>query len=357
MKAVIMASGQGSRLWPLSRQHKPKQFHPLIGKNSLLQDTFFRMEKHLGADNIYIVTTEEYRQIVEDQLPQSRDNIITEPFANGTFCLIGTALQYLSRLGGDDNVIFLPSDHIINDVNKYEEILNYCEEVISKFPDKILTIGINPTSADTGMGYIKIGKELDSRDDLRAFSARGFEEKPDQKTAEKYLASWQYLWNSGMFAGKISTISSLYKNYSRKYSGHFESIGQSIGTPKESDTKKKQYSKIENTSIDYAIMEKLDEYIVIPCDFGWSDVGSWGTLIKVLADHYDSRVVAKGNHIGINDKNCLVLGQEKMIATVGLEDVAIIETEDVLLVCKGSHSQEIKELLERLKKEGKHLYL
>ncbi|MEI8143795.1 MAG: sugar phosphate nucleotidyltransferase [Candidatus Berkelbacteria bacterium] len=358
MIAVILASGQGSRLWPLSRQSKPKQFHSLLGENTLLQDTYLRLTKKLEPKDIFVVTAENYAETTKEQLPDLEDsNLITEPFATGTLGSIGIALPYLNKLRPDEKVIFVPSDHIIYDTKAYTEILDYAETVLDQYPDKMLTLGINPTCPDTGMGYIMMDNELSKNGELRAFSAQGFVEKPDAETAQKYLASWKYLWNSGMFMGNLSRFIEIYRQFAPETAKILDQIGENISTPKEAEIKKNVYDNIEKTSFDYAIMEKLDDYIVIPGDFGWSDVGSWGTLLQVLKNHYHSSVISKGNHVGVDDNNCLVLGQDKMIATVGLKDVVIIETKDSILVCNANESQKIKELIDKFGKEGKHLYL
>jgi len=358
MYAVIMAGGQGTRLWPLSRQKKPKQLHSFAGDKSLLRETYERLLVKFPNDRIVISTTPDFIDDIRKNLPElPEENFIIEPFLMGNAAACGLVSTILNQREPDSSAIFLPSDHMINQPKKFIEIVDYSEDLIERFPDHLVLIGINPTQPDTALGYIQMDSQVDSKGLLKAFSVRKFIEKPNFEKAKEYVSSWEYLWNSGMFIWKTKHILELFQKNLPDTSTALEKIRKSLGTPSESRVIKTEYAKVDTTSVDYGIMEKTDDIIVIPADFGWSDIGSWGTLLKVLADTHNATVITKGHHVGVNNSNCLVLANDKLIATVGLRDVIIVDTPDALLVCNAERSQDVKDLLNKLKDEGKHFYL
>lgn len=358
MYAVIMASGQGTRLWPMSRQAKPKQFHSLVGKNTLIQDTFNRLAPKFKANHIFVTVTKNCLEEAMEQLPQlPSENFIVEPFATGTLgtCALATAL--IHTIDPESSIVFLPSDHVIEEPKNFLEIIDFADKLISKHPKHLVLIGINPTRPDTGMGYIQMDSQVESEKSMKAFSVKRFVEKPDLKTALKYLSAWDYLWNGGMFVWKTNHAVELYKKYAGKTFRAAENIVKNLKSADYQKIAEKEYKNIEKTSVDYAICEKEKDILVLPGDFGWSDVGSWGTISDVLQDHFGSNMVVKGNHVGVDDKNCMVIANNKLIATVGLEDIIVVDTEDAILICKGDQSQKVKDLIDKLKNEGKNLYL
>jgi len=358
MYAVIMAGGQGTRLWPLSRQEKPKQMHCLVGDKPLLAETFQRINTLIKTRDIFISTLPEYVEQIKKILPEvPKENYILEPFLMGNAASNCLASKILNQRDNDSSAIFLPSDHVIHDKLKFLETVKFSEEMLKKYPENIITIGINPTRPDTGLGYIQMDMEKERKGDLRAFTVKRFVEKPDQKKAEAYLASWEFLWNSGMFVWKTSNVLSLYEKFLPNTYKAVGKIAEAIGTDKEWSVLKREYAKVDKTTIDYGIIEKTKDIMVIPGNFGWSDVGIWGTLFDSLAEIYKSNLIVKGHHVGVNNENCMVMASEKLIATVGLKDIIIVDTPDALLVCNRHQSTQIKELLEKLKEEGKYQYL
>jgi len=358
MYAVIMASGQGTRLWPMSRVSKPKQFHAMLGRNTLIQDTYERLLPTFAIKDIFVTVTKDYFEEAKKQLPGiPHENFIVEPYATGTLGTCALAIAKLYSINPKGNAVFLPSDHIITEPKEFLRIVDFAETLVRKYPKHITLIGINPTRPDTGMGYIQMDSQIESFDSLKAFSVKRFVEKPDEKTAERYVAAWEYLWNGGMFAWNIGHIRSLYEKYCPKTLKAVTEIIQADGSNEYDKIAGSRYKEIDRTSVDYAISEKEKNILVIPGDFGWSDVGSWGTLSQVLREHHNSFNIAKGNHIGVDDKDCLVLANHKLIATVGLEDIVVIDTEDAILICRGNKSQKVKDLIDKLKAEGKNLYL
>ncbi len=358
MYAVIMAGGQGTRLWPLSRQKKPKQLQSFAGDKSLIRETYERLSTKFKVREIIISTTPDFIGDIKKILPElPHENFITEPFLMGNAAACGLVSAILNKRDPESSAVFLPSDHMIKDSKKFLEILSYGENLVEKQPDHLVLIGINPTQPDTGLGYIQMNSQIDATDGLKAFSVKRFIEKPTMEKAKQYVSSWEYLWNAGMFIWKTKFILELFeKNMPETYQ-HLQKIREATGTPDEVHVLKSEYSKVEVTSIDYGIIEKTKDIIVIPGDFGWSDIGSWGTLMKVLQDTHSATIITKGHHVGVNNSNCMVLANDKLIATVGLENIVIVDTPDALLVCNSEKSQEVKDLLIKLKDEGKHFYL
>lgn len=358
MYAVIMAGGSGTRLWPLSRQKKPKQLHAFIGDKSLIRETFERLLPQFAVDNIFISTTTEYAPEIQKHLPElPPQNFIIEPYPMNTAAACGLATKIIDKKEKNATVVFLPSDHTIADSAKFLQILEFADNLSDKYPKHILTIGINPTKPDTGLGYIRMDSQIEKSDGLRAFSVKKFIEKPNLEKAKEYVASWEYLWNAGIFMWKTDHMIDLLAKNMPSTNEVLDKIVASWGTPDFKKTLEENYKKVENTSIDYGVMEKSSDILVIPGDFGWSDVGSWGSLLEVLTDQYKTDLISKGNHIGIDDSNCLVMANEKLIATVGLKDIVIIDTPEAMLICNSKQSGKVKDLLNKMKDEGKHLYL
>jgi mannose-1-phosphate guanylyltransferase len=274
---------------------------------------------------------------------------------NAAACGLVSSLLY--KRDPESTAIFLPSDHMIKEPKKFLNIVDYAGRIIEKYPEQIVLIGINPTEPDTGLGYIQINSQVDKSDGLKAFTVRRFIEKPNLEKAKQYVSSWEYLWNSGMFIWKNKRFLDLIDKNMPATALALRNIMAANGTPEDSKVLKTEYAKVDVTSVDYGIMEKTKEIMVIPSDFGWSDIGSWGTLLKVLSETHSATIITKGHHVGVNNKNCLILANDKLIATVGLKDIVIVDTPDALLVCNSERSHEVKDLLAKLKDEGKHFYL
>lgn len=358
MYAVIMAGGTGTRLWPLSRQKKPKQFHSFIGNRSLVRETFERLLPKFKSKNIFVSTTTDYLEEIKKHLPEIPEgNFVIEPYPIGTAAACGLATKLIDKREENATIVFLPSDHTIKKTEQFLEILTFADDLSEKYPKHILTIGIEPTKPDTGLGYIQMDSQVESNDGLRAFSVKRFVEKPDSEKAKEYVSSGEYLWNAGIFIWKTKHIIDLLQKNMPGTDKILDEIVKNWESPEKDKITADICHDIENTSIDYGIMEKTKDILVIPSDFGWSDIGSWGTLLEVLSDHHSKDFIATGNHIGINDSNSLIMAGEKLIATVGLKDIVVIDTPDALLICNSKQSHAIKELLGKLKDQGKHLYL
>lgn len=345
--AVIMAGGQGTRLWPVSRRKTPKQFLPFGSEKPLLRETFLRLLPLFTAKEIIISTVPEFVAQIKKILPEVPDkNYIVEPALRGNAPACGLVSATLEKRDPGSGAIFLPADALIQNPDNFIKTLKIGQKVIEKHPDHIVTLGIVPNKPSVDLGYIEIDKKIDFSSPV--FKVKRFVEKPDFETAEKYLISKKFYWNAGIFVWENSHILSLYKKFMPKTYISLEKITRVIGTKEEKDVLKTEYEKTEKTSIDFGIMEKIKEILVIPADFGWSDAGTWGSLLEALSGKDNVSIVENGQHIGVDSENCLIWAGKKLIATVGLKDIAIIDTPDALLVCNTKESHKIKELLQKL---------
>lgn len=342
MFVVIMAGGGGTRLWPKSRVKKPKQLQALISQESMIKNTTQRLSSLVSPNKIYIATNKEQIEDIKKDVPEIQ-NIIEEPFMRNTGPCIGLAAIYLKNT--NESVAFLPSDHYIGNEKEFLRVLKQADAVAQK--DYLVTLGIRPTDADTGMGYIKIGEQLGDN----FFEVEKFIEKPDLKTAKKFLASGNYLWNGGIFIAKPQVILDLFKeNAPDIYQGLIK-IAQN---PKNLE---KEYEKMENISFDYAIVEKTKKIAVVPGDFDWSDIGNWSKLLEKLLQNAGENVVIGCEHYGVDTKGCLIHGTERLVATIGLKDVIVVDTPDAVLVCHKDKTQDVRKIVEKLKEEKREEYL
>ena len=344
--ALIMAGGRGERFWPKSRKNLPKQFLSLTGDGrTMIQLTVERILPLVDMQDIYIATNRSYKALVREQLPElPEENILCEPVAKNTAPCIGLGAVHIARKYEDAVMFVLPSDHLIKYNAMYLDTLRRASEV-AEAGDNLVTLGIMPDYPETGYGYIKF--QPDARKGV-AFEVERFVEKPDLETAKQYLATEQYLWNSGMFIWRVSTIlRSIEKYLPDTYAGLLR-IGDAIGAPDEKDVLEKEFSAFKSESIDYGIMEKADHIYTLPGSFGWDDVGSWNAVERIQPANEFGNVV-HGNAVTVDTKRCIIQGGKKLIATVGLEDIIIVDTDDALLVCEKGDAGEIKKVLENLK--------
>ena len=354
---VIMAGGKGERFWPKSRINLPKQFLSLTddGK-SMIQHTVERAKSLVNIENVYVVTNEMYKNLVLEHVPDIPDeNIIIEPVAKNTAPCIGLAAMHIAKKDINSKMIILPSDHLIKFNEIFIDTLKTALDVVEK-GDNLVTIGITPNYPETGYGYINFTKGESFKDSANVYEVLRFVEKPNLEKAKEYLTSGQYLWNSGMFVWKASTILKNFKEYLPEIYEGLQKIGESIDTKKYEEVLKKEFSNLPSESIDYGIMEKAKNIYVIPGNFGWDDVGSWLSLERINKTNQDGNVI-NGNVISIRTKNSIIQGNEKLIATIGLEDIVIVDTDDVTLICHKDNTQEVKEIISNLKICNRNEYL
>ena len=357
ISVVIMAGGKGERFWPKSRMNMPKQFLSLTddGK-SMIQHTVERLKGLVDIQNMYIVTNEIYKDLVLEHIPDiPKENIIIEPVAKNTAPCIGLAAIHIAKKNPDSKMIILPSDHLIKFNEIFIDTLKIALNVIEE-GDNLATIGITPNYPETGYGYINFTKGESFKDSANIYEVLRFVEKPNLEKAKEYLTSGEYLWNSGIFVWKASTILKNFKEYLPEIYEGLQKIGESINTGKYEEVLKKEFPNLPSESIDYGIMEKAKNIYVIPGNFGWDDVGSWLSLERINKTNQDGNVI-NGNVISIKTKNSIIQGNEKLIATIGLEDIVIVDTDDVTLICHKNNTQEVKEVINNLKICNRNEYL
>lgn len=363
MKAVILAGGGGTRLWPVSRKNTPKQVQPFIDNDTLLQKTYKRIRNKFAEEDIFVSTNINHYPLIKNQLLNFPDeNIILEPEKKDTAAAIGLAAVKLYKKDPQSIMVTVNSDAYIKDENEYLRILLLAEQIIKEHPERTVLLGINPTYPETGYGYIKMSapamrypKEDGSYDEV--FEVEKFVEKPDLETARKYVASWQYLWNPAVFVWKVETLLKLYNDFLPEIYEILMRIYHSLGREGETAVIKEQFAKINPISIDYGIMEKINNMLVIPADFGWADIGHWRSVKEVLNDTRDN--ITKGKFINVDCKDNLIYGfnKNKLIAAIGIKDFIVIDTEDALLICPKDRAQDVKKVVTQLKEQGKEEFL
>ena len=344
--ALIMAGGRGERFWPKSRKNLPKQFLSLTddGK-TMIQLTVERILPLVKMEDICISTNRDYKELVRQQLPEiPEENILCEPVGRNTAPCIGLGAVHMRKKYEDAVMYVLPSDHLIKYTSIFLSTLTDAGEVAEQ-GENLVTLGITPDCPETGYGYIKF---LPDQMLGRAFEVDRFVEKPDLETAKEYVASEQYLWNSGMFIWKVSTILKNLETYLPETYQGLNRIADAIGTEEEELVLEKEFSAFQSESIDYGIMEKAKNIYILSGSFGWDDVGSWLAVGRIKKSNEFGNVI-NGNAITVDTKNCIIQGGKKLIATVGIEDIIVVDTEDALLICEKDSAGNIKKVLENLK--------
>ena len=346
---VIMAGGIGSRFWPMSTTECPKQFIDVLGVGrSLLQLTYDRFQGICLPENIWIVTNKKYLELCREQLPDiPTENILLEPCRRNTAPCIAYVSWRIKSKNPKANVVVTPSDHIVTDTVEFQRVITSCLKFTGE-TDAIVTLGMKPNRPETGYGYIQADLSVSSPRNKEIFRVDSFREKPDIETAKKYILQNNFFWNAGVFIWSVSTIVNAFRVYQPAISKVFEGMEHIYGTPEEQENIDKCYPECENISVDYAIMEKAEEIFVCPANFGWSDLGTWGSLVEQSKkDLYGNSLI--GNDIRLYDShNCIVhTMSEKQVIIQGLDGYIIAENDNRLLICKLSEEQRIKQFSEQ----------
>jgi mannose-1-phosphate guanylyltransferase len=356
MYAVIMAGGVGTRFWPRSRFKRPKQLLKILDEQTMLQATVSRLDRLISEDRIYIVSTEPQIEEIRKQLPFLRsENLLFEPKGKNTAPCIGLAATILKHRDPDAVMAVLPADHRIKNENQFRKVLSTAGVTASK-RDCLVTIGINPTYPSTGYGYIQVNGKVDEINDIDVFKVKTFAEKPDLTTAHRFLKSGDFLWNSGMFVWKVNVIlKEIEESLPELYDGLLE-IERYLGTESQDEVIKKVYCQIKSISIDYGVMEQAENVYVLKGEFDWNDVGSWEEIYKISSPDENQNVII-GNHFTKDTKGCLIDSTNRFIATLGVENLIIIDTDDALLVCQRDMAQNVKDLVDAMKRKNLDQYL
>ncbi|GAB4259903.1 mannose-1-phosphate guanylyltransferase [Thermincola ferriacetica] len=355
VSVIILAGGKGERFWPRSRESMPKQFIRLLDQGTMLQLTFNRARKMVSVNHIYVVTARPYVDLVKQQLPGlPAANIIVEPEGRNTAPCIGLAAILLQHKDSESVMVILPADHYVADNDRFVQTLKTGVRLATD-KEAFITLGIVPTRPETGYGYIELGEQKKYSGAVY-FEVKSFTEKPDYQTAQAYLGSGNFLWNSGMFIWKTSSILRAMETYQPQLYEGLCQIGRGLNEGDFEQRLLQVYGKLPKQSIDYAILEKANNILVVPGDFGWDDVGSWAALSRLFEVDSEGNYL-QGSVVTIGAHNCIIDGKTKLIAAVGVDNLVVIDTEDVLLICPKERSQDIKLILEELRKQRMEKYL
>ncbi len=342
-----MAGGIGSRFWPMSTPERPKQFIDVMGVGkTLLQLTYERFAGLVPKENVWVLTNRKYKELVLEQLPElDKSHVLLEPCRRNTAPCIAYASFRIKSINPNANIVVAPSDAIVMDVPEFRRVISSGLKFVSE-TDAIVTLGIKPTRPETGYGYIMAELSSPSMRNKEIFRVDSFREKPDLETAKKYVAQNNYFWNAGIFIWNVSTIVNAFRVYEPSMARVFENLMPYYGTESEQERIDARFGDCESISIDYAIMEKADEIFVLPADFGWSDLGTWGSLLaQTKHDIHGNSLI--GNDISMFDSHGCVVHtmQERKVVVQGLDGYIVAEKDNVLLICKLSEEQRIKQFV------------
>ena len=352
--AVIMAGGTNMKLWPKSTEKHPKQFLSLLSDKTMLENTVIRLMPYFDPDDIYIVTADEYSEQIKNQLAVINDeNIICEPFAKNTAPCLALSLTVLRNKYPEDTILMaFPADHNIQNVVMFQNSLDVAAMAASK-THNIVTIGIQPTRAETAYGYIQVKedkKNLGEFYDLGVRKSSTFAEKPDLETAKRFLDSGDFLWNSGIFIMRFDKFWSAFQKFLPEHYKLFEIVGKTVGKEIFSETVKEAYMQMQAVSMDYAIMEKADNVLVVESMLNWSDVGNWDEIYRLSMKDGRNNVII-GDVMALNVTNSFVLSNERFIGITDVDNLIVVDTHDSLLICKKGESGEVQEIVDYLRRK------
>ncbi len=352
--AVIMAGGGGTRLWPLSRKTKPKQMLRLVDESTLFQTAVRRLRSVFPPDRILIVTVADQCDELRKQCPElPKENFILEPLPRGTAPVVGLAAVALKHRDPDATMAVLTADHVIQNEEKFTEFLKASYLVAQD--GYLVTLGISPTHPATGYGYIQQGERIGVFQGLHAYQVERFLEKPDENKAKKLLSDGHFAWNSGMFFWRVDRILEEFSRQMPDLAEKLNQIAGAWGTEKRASMLDEIWWTIDPETIDYGIMEGATQVAVIPArDLGWSDVGSWDALFDVLPSDEHGNIIMGGEHVGLDTEDSLVYvnRQHRLIVTIGVDDLVVVDTDDVLLICRKDQAQKVRQIVNRLKTDN-----
>jgi mannose-1-phosphate guanylyltransferase len=358
LHAMIMAGGGGTRFWPRSRQKRPKQFLTLVGDRTLLQQALDRVEGAAAPERTWVITAAAHREEVARQLPDLPPaHVVGEPCGRDTAACIALGAALIARQDPQATMVVTPADHVIEPAQEFRRGLHVAELMAQEHPSALITFGIVPTFPSTGYGYVQRGPEVAQRQGVSVYRAKAFKEKPAADVAERFVHSGEYYWNSGIFVWKVATILNNLRERQPKMFAAVQRIAQAWGGPDQERVFRHEYEGLDKISIDFAVMQEAKEVLVIKAPFGWDDVGSWLALERMHPQDADGNT-ALATHAGLKTKGCVIAGDKgHLIATVGVENLLIIQDGNATLVADRRDEGTIKQLVELLKKKGLEQYL
>ena len=356
--AVIMAGGGGTRLWPVSRKERPKQLLPLLGKETLFQSTVARLEALFPPERILVVTVADQAREMRQQVPSiPEENYLIEPAPRGTASVVALAAAVLQKRDPQAVMAIQTADHHIRNKDLFNYLISTALDVAEK--NYLVTLGITPTFPSTGYGYIQQGEPMIGEYKYPVYTVKRFKEKPDEATAQELLRSGDHSWNSGMFVWRVDVIlAEIQRQMPRLYDA-VDAIADSWNTPQRDEVVRQRWMDLKSQTIDYGVMEKAERVAVLPAGgLGWSDVGSWDSLFEVLMPDMNGNVATNAQHLGLDTHNTLVYGtDQRLVVTIGLDDIVVVDAGDVLMICKVDQSQKVRDVVEHLRKHHQDEYL
>lgn len=356
---VIMAGGGGTRLWPLSRQNRPKQMLRLLGDRSFFQIAVDRLNGLVPPERILVVTTADQAEILRYQTPEIPfENFILEPMPRGTASVIGLAAIALRHRTPDAGMIILTADHVINNIERFQQLLNSGMEVARL--DYLVTLGIEPTYPATGYGYIQRGEPVWYGFESDAFRVVKFKEKPDLETAQDFIRAGDHSWNSGMFIWRVDRILVEFERWMPGLYASLQTIGKDWGTKRQNKTLQEIWPTIQPETIDFGIMEKAEKVAVLPAEeLGWSDVGSWQSVYDLFPANENGNILLTKQSVEVNSSDNLVVceNKERLVVLIGVDDLIVVDTPDALLVCRREDAQQVRLAVNQLRQSGHSEYL
>ena len=353
-----MAGGGGTRLWPVSRKEKPKQLLPLLGKETLFQSTVARLEVLFPPERILVVTVADQAREMRQQVPSiPEENYLIEPAPRGTASVVALAAAVLQKRDPQAVMAIQTADHHIRNKDLFNYLISTALDVAEK--NYLVTLGITPTFPSTGYGYIQQGEPMIGEYKYPVYTVKRFKEKPDEATAQELLRSGDHSWNSGMFVWRVDVIlAEIQRQMPRLYDA-VDAIADSWNTPQRDEVVRQRWMDLKSQTIDYGVMEKAERVAVLPAGgLGWSDVGSWDSLFEVLMPDMNGNVATNAQHLGLDTHNTLVYGtDQRLVVTIGLDDIVVVDAGDVLMICKVDQSQKVRDVVEHLRKHHQDEYL
>jgi mannose-1-phosphate guanylyltransferase len=359
LHALIMAGGGGTRFWPRSRQARPKQFLALTGDRTLLQLACDRLEAQVAPEHTWVITAEQHRAEAERELPHlPAGHVVGEPTGRDTAPCIGLGAALIARRDPDAVMLVTPADHVIEPAELFRRSVQAAAAVAEEHPQALITFGIPPAYPATGYGYIHRGPEVARRQGVPVFKVRAFREKPAADLAEQFVASGEYFWNSGIFVWKAATILDQLRQHKPALTAAVERVAAAWDLPPRDAVLRDEYPKMDKVSIDYAVMEHAPEVLVLQAPYRWDDVGSWLALERMHPQDADGNTVL-ATHSGINTSSCVIVGDDpkRLITTIGVSNLLVIQDGDATLVADRREEATVKQLVERLKRQGLDRYL